>query len=59
MCNRRLYCVVDGCELKVIEELTRRLQKSDDMREHHLHEIHVLKGACIEAAGFLISTLTD
>lgn len=59
MCNRRLYCVVDGCELKVIEELTRRLQKSDDMREHHLHEIHALKGACIEAAGFLISTLTD
>jgi len=30
--------------VQVIEELTRRLQKSDDARENHLHEIQSLRG---------------
>ena len=28
----------------MIEELTRRLQKSDDAREHQLHEFQLLRG---------------
>jgi len=33
--------------LQVIEELTRRLQNSDDARENHRHEMQLLRGMLV------------
>ena len=56
-CTECRLCSYKCClECKVIEELTRRLQKCDDMREHHLHEIHSLRG-CFNVVNFYFGLL--